>query len=94
MHAGMRQQRPPPPRLLLLRLFVPGGPEGTGAGQTAEGSRKLRTRQAGCQGTVVVMEMMMGVRKRGVCAFLTPQNLGAGPQALMAAETRKHGELG
>lgn len=91
------------PVLLVMAGLRTGG-EGTLAREAGKGTRELWgvrvgelvAGKAGGYGAVVVMEMVMGVgvRKRGVCAILVTQYLGAGLEAAVATQAGKHGETG
>lgn len=77
VHARVQRQQS---RHCPASLLLSAGRKGMLARQAGERSRELRAGKTGAYRAVVVMKMMMGmgVRKRGVCAFLVAQNLGAG----------------
>lgn len=56
-------------------------------------AHKLRAGQAGRQGTVVVVEVMVGVGQGGVCRPLLAANLGAGLEAPVATQAGKDGQV-
>lgn len=93
VHARVQRRRVPdsPPLLCLqLRVGVPGALSGT-SGQRVLATQaghvwdmradKPRAGQTGRQGAMVVVKMMMGVRKGGVCAVLGAQQPRAAVEA-------------
>lgn len=81
---------------MLVAALLSTGRQGVLAGQAGKRARELRAGQTRGDGTVVVVEVMMGVgvRERGVRALLLAQDLGAGLEAAVATQAGKHGEVG
>lgn len=108
VHAGVRQ-RVSAPVVELLRLLVllveVAGAHGEGALVAAQARREgagdlratraheLRAGQAGRQGTVVVVEVMVGVGQGGVRRPLLAADLGAGLEAPVATQAGKDGQV-
>lgn len=105
---GQRVFAPVVVLLLLLRLLVlvveVAGAHGEGAlvaAQAGDGAGELRVAradelragQAGRQGTVVVVEVVVGVGQRGVCRPLLAAYLGAGLEAPVAAQAGEDGQV-
>lgn len=108
VHARMRQ-RVPAPVVVLLRLLVllvevaRAHREGALVAAQARGkgardlraarAHELRAGKAGRQGTVVVVEVMVGVGQWGVGGPLLAADLGAGLEAPVATQAGKDGQV-